>query len=45
MKEKSSEPEKKIEEPEIVSTVQKDEPAIQETSFCKYLQVTILTVT
>ena len=28
-----------------VSATQKDEPAIQETSFCKYLQTTILTVT
>ena len=37
--------EKNLEKPVTVSATQKDEPAIQETSFCKYLQTTILTVT
>lgn len=36
LKEKQSEPEKKTEEPVTVSVTQADEPAIQETSFCKY---------
>ena len=41
MKEKLSEPEKKIEEPVTVSATEKDEPAIQETSFRKYLHIDI----
>ena len=42
--EKTLEAEKKTEKPVTVLPTQADEPAIQETSFCKYLRAKVMTV-
>jgi len=44
LKEKIEEAEKETKQPVTGSPIQADEPAIQETSFCKHLQVTIFIV-